>query len=158
MMKSQLTLCQRVTFNCLLWLGLSVFSVNAATPSSLPASTPAPVYSQAEIKALGFDIAKSLRCPMSANQNLLDSQTKIANELKAEIFLQLEQGKRKSEIIDFMVARYGQQIRYMPTFAAGTFVLYLFPLGLLLLVFAWGFKQHQSTKTHKISNMDTHHD
>ncbi|WP_242620188.1 cytochrome c-type biogenesis protein [Shewanella maritima] len=94
-------------------------------------------YTQEQIKTLGFEIAKELRCPASINQNLLDSQAPIANELKAEIFLQLEQGKSKQAIIEFMVARFGEQIHYMPTLNASTSALFIIPIFMVLLAIVW---------------------
>jgi cytochrome c-type biogenesis protein CcmH len=96
---------------------------------------------------------------MSTNQNLLDSQAPIANELKAEIFLQLEQGRRKQEIIDFMVQRYGEKIRYMPVIAPGTIVLFLFPLALVALIALWGlWLRRNSTFSLKPVKMDNHYE
>ncbi|WP_051484631.1 cytochrome c-type biogenesis protein [Shewanella waksmanii] len=119
-------------------MGKLHFVMLLATLMLLPLATqavePRNYYSEAEIKTLGFDIAKSLRCPMATNQTLFDSQNQIANELKAEIFIQLEQGRSKQQIIDFMVARYGEKIRYMPSLSAGTAPLYLIPISLVLLV------------------------
>ncbi len=94
-------------------------------------------HSSEQIKAMTVEIAGELRCPMATNQTLFDSQAAIANELKAEIYLQLEQGKSKTEIIDFMVSRYGEKIRYMPSLNSGTMALYLIPLLLFIAIFAW---------------------
>ncbi len=94
-------------------------------------------HSSEQIRAMTVEIAGELRCPMATNQTLLDSQAAIANELKAEIYLQLEQGKSKTEIIDFMVSRYGEKIRYMPSLNSGTMALYLIPLLLFIAIFAW---------------------
>lgn len=80
-----------------------------------------------------MDISKVLRCPMATNQSLFESQAPIAHELKAQIFSMLEQGQSQDEIIDFMVQRYGQKIRYQPEFKASTFALWLGPLLLLVL-------------------------
>ncbi len=80
-----------------------------------------------------IDIIKVLRCPMATNQSLLESQAPIAHELKAQIFSMLEQGQSQDEIIDFMVQRYGQKIRYQPEFKASTFALWFGPLLLLVL-------------------------
>ncbi|KPZ69232.1 hypothetical protein A9267_19980 [Shewanella sp. UCD-FRSSP16_17] len=102
--------------------------------------------SQAEIKTTAFDIAKSLRCPVSANQSLFESQTKIAHELKGEIFLQLQQGKTKQQIIDFMVNRYGEKIHYMPIFSWATAGLFLLPLLLVLFMMAWFIRLNQTSR------------
>ncbi len=90
-----------------------------------------------QLKSMTIEIASNLRCPMATNQTILDSQAAIANELKAEIYLQLEQGKSKDEIVEFMVARYGEKIRYMPSLSVGTFALYLIPLMLFIAVMCW---------------------
>lgn len=127
-------------------------SIWAAEPSVMH-------YTQTEIKTIGLSIAKTLRCPMSTNQNLLDSQAPIANELKAEIFLQLEQGRSEAQIIDFMVQRYGEKIRYMPNLAPGTMVLFLFPLFLVALIAAWAlWLRRSNTQTQQPLSLDTHHD
>lgn len=120
-----------------LWITL-LLCYMAVTDSVCCAEQSATYYTQDEIKTIGLSIARSLRCPMSTNQNLLDSQAPIASELKAEIFLQLEQGRSETQIIDFMVQRYGEKIRYMPAISQGAIVLYLFPLVLVVLIVAWG--------------------
>ncbi|MGL6010509.1 MAG: cytochrome c-type biogenesis protein [Shewanella oncorhynchi] len=103
-------------------IGISCLSVAQAQPiSSLS-------YQQQAI-----DISKVLRCPMATNQSLFESQAPIAHELKAQIFSMLEQGQNQDEIIDFMVQRYGQKIRYQPEFKASTFALWFGPLLLLVL-------------------------
>lgn len=80
-----------------------------------------------------IEISKELRCPMAVNQSLFESQAPIAHELKGQIFLLLEQGYKRNEILDFMVQRYGEKIRYQPEFKAATFALWFGPLGLLIL-------------------------
>ena len=106
-------------------------STMAATPM-----TGGITYTQDQIRDIGFEISYELRCPMSINQNLFDSQAPIANELKAQIFLMLEQGESKKAIIEFLVQRYGEKIKYQPSFSATTAMLWLGPLFLLLTIIA----------------------
>ncbi|MBO2602011.1 cytochrome c-type biogenesis protein CcmH [Shewanella algae] len=87
-----------------------------------------------DIARLSIDISKELRCPMATNQNLFESETAIASELKAQIYMMLQQGKCREQILDFMVERYGEQIRYQPTLNAGTALLWLGPVLLLLVL------------------------
>lgn len=77
-------------------------------------------------------ISKELRCPMATNQTLFESQAPIAHELKGQIFSLLEQGYKQDEILDFMVQRYGEKIRYQPEFKTSTLALWLGPLLLLI--------------------------
>lgn len=80
-----------------------------------------------------IELSKELRCPMATNQSLFESQAPIAHELKGQIFSLLEQGYHRDEILDFMVQRYGEKIRYQPEFKSSTLALWLGPLVLLLL-------------------------
>ncbi|ABO22218.1 cytochrome c-type biogenesis protein [Shewanella loihica] len=108
----------------------------------------------AQLKHQAIAIASGLRCPMSTNQSLQDSQSPIANELKAEIYLQLEQGKTSDEIVDFMVVRYGERIRYMPSLSAGTALLFFAPLCLLALAIFWYFRQIAGAASFNTSQED----
>ena len=68
-----------------------------------------------------------LRCPVSPNLTLYDSESAIANELKGVIYEKLRAGETREQIFDFMVARYGEQIRYEPDMNAGTAALWAAP-------------------------------
>ncbi|MFW1677710.1 cytochrome c-type biogenesis protein [Pontibacter sp. JAM-7] len=74
-----------------------------------------------------------LRCPKCQNQNLADSNSPIAADLRREIHRMLEEGNNDAEIIDFMVARYGDFVLYRPPINHVTYVLWYGPFGLLLL-------------------------
>ena len=86
-----------------------------------------------------IEISKVLRCPMATNQTLFESQAPIAHELKGQIFSLLEQGYKQDEILDFMVQRYGEKIRYQPEFKTSTLALWLGPLLLLITGLGLGF-------------------
>lgn len=79
-----------------------------------------------------IEISKELRCPMATNQTLFESQAPIAHELKGQIFSLLQQGYKRDEVLDFMVQRYGEKIRYQPEFKPSTLALWLGPLLLLV--------------------------
>ncbi|ACJ31295.1 Cytochrome c biogenesis protein [Shewanella piezotolerans WP3] len=115
-------------------------------------------YSEQQKQIIGFEIARELRCPMAVNQNLFDSQSQIASELKGQIFLMLEEGQSKAAIIDFMVARYGDKIRYMPPLNSNTAVLWLLPLGLVIMVLIGGFFFIKPTLIVSKNTQDTSHD
>ena len=59
-------------------------------------------------------LVTELRCPKCQNQNLADSNSPISVDLREEIFRMLEEGKNDQEIIDFLVARYGEFVMYRP--------------------------------------------
>ncbi len=85
-------------------------------------------------KELRFhELSADMRCPKCQNQNLADSNAAIATDLKQKIYLMLEADKSDTEIVDYMVARYGDFVLYEPRFNAQNAVLWLGPGALLLL-------------------------
>ena len=78
------------------------------------------------------DLTKELRCPKCQNQDIADSNAPIAADLRREIFRMLGEGKDNQQIIDFMVDRYGDFVRYKPALSGKTALLWFGPAGLLL--------------------------
>ena len=78
------------------------------------------------------ELTQELRCPKCQNQDIADSNAPIAADLRKEIFRLLEEGKDDQQIIDFMVDRYGDFVRYKPALNAKTALLWFGPAGLLL--------------------------
>ncbi|HYG41562.1 MAG TPA: cytochrome c-type biogenesis protein [Bordetella sp.] len=78
------------------------------------------------------NLAEILRCPKCQNQNIADSNSPIANDLRAEIHRMLGEGQTNEQIIGFMVNRYGDFVLYKPPLDARTVFLWLGPAVLLL--------------------------
>ncbi|UTF60691.1 cytochrome c-type biogenesis protein [Gilvimarinus sp. DA14] len=76
---------------------------------------------------------KELRCPQCQNQNIADSESMQAGDLRREVYEQIQAGRSDKEIVDEMVRRYGNYILYRPPFDASTAILWAFPLVLLLV-------------------------
>lgn len=78
-------------------------------------------------------LAKSLRCPQCQNQNLVESNSPIAYDLRIEVYNMVDEGKTNQQIIDAMTARFGDFVNYKPPFQWNTALLWLLPVGLLIL-------------------------
>lgn len=78
------------------------------------------------------ELSTVLRCPKCQNQNIAESNSPIANDLRGEISRMLREGKSDDQIVDFMVARYGDFVLYDPRLSPRTALLWLGP-GVLLL-------------------------
>ncbi|HEK1767034.1 TPA: cytochrome c-type biogenesis protein CcmH [Pseudomonas putida] len=76
-------------------------------------------------------LTKELRCPKCQNQDIADSNAPIAADLRREIFRMLGENQSNQQIIDFMVDRYGDFVRYKPALTARTWLLWFGP-GVLL--------------------------
>jgi cytochrome c-type biogenesis protein CcmH len=81
-------------------------------------------------------LAHELRCLVCQNQTLADSNAPLAVDLRNQIREQLKAGKTERDVLDFMVARYGDFVLYRPPFRTSTAALWLGPF-VLLAIGAW---------------------
>jgi cytochrome c-type biogenesis protein CcmH len=99
---------------------------------------------QAVIEAYEFESAQmeadykklidELRCLVCQNQNLSASDADLARDLRRETYEMLQEGKSSQQVVEFMVERYGDFVLYRPQFKSTTYLLWLGPFLLLLLV------------------------
>ena len=78
-------------------------------------------------------LVAELRCPKCQNQNLADSNSPIASDLRREVYKMVETGESDEQIVDFMVARYGEFVLYRPRVTSNTWVLWYGPFALIAL-------------------------
>ncbi len=76
-------------------------------------------------------ISEELRCLVCQNESLAGSHAELAQDLRREIRTLIAQGKTDKEILDFMVARYGDFVRYRPPVKPTTLLLWGGPFLLL---------------------------
>jgi cytochrome c-type biogenesis protein CcmH len=107
----------RLAFFC----ALCVFAVDSAVPD--------------EVSERRFNaIVAELRCLVCQNESLAASNAELAHDLRREIRGMIEAGKSDGEIMDFMVVRYGDFVRYRPPLKGSTLLLWFGPA----LLFAGG--------------------
>jgi cytochrome c-type biogenesis protein CcmH len=73
-----------------------------------------------------------LRCLVCQNQSIDDSDAPLARDLRVLVRERLKAGDGEEDVIDFVVARYGEFILLRPRFSPQTYLLWLAPLLLLL--------------------------
>lgn len=71
-----------------------------------------------------------LRCLVCQNQNLADSDAELASDLRREVHRMILEGKSNADVVDFMVARYGDFVLYRPPLKAKTVLLWIAPFVL----------------------------
>lgn len=116
-----------------LLLSISVLSSALATPVDTYE------FKSVDNQKRALELAHSLRCPQCQNQNLIDSNSPVAQDLRLEVYQMVDAGKADEEIINFMTSRYGEFVLYKPKMEAKTYVLWLGPIGLLLIGLLIGF-------------------
>ncbi|MGH7208765.1 MAG: cytochrome c-type biogenesis protein [Nitrospiraceae bacterium] len=83
---------------------------------------------EARLKQLAVD----LRCLVCQNQTLADSNAPLAEDLRQEVRAMIAKDMSDKDIIDFLVARYGDFVLYRPPLKATTTLLWLGPFLLLI--------------------------
>jgi cytochrome c-type biogenesis protein CcmH len=108
-------------------------------PLSLPFLLPAswakeavPVAENPEIEQRMIALSEELRCLVCQNETIAASRADFANDLRREIREQMSANKSDKEIIDFLVARYGDFVLYRPPVKSTTMFLWFGPFILLL--------------------------
>jgi len=92
-----------------------------------------PVFSEdANLEKRVTGLAHELRCLVCQNQTIADSNAPLAVDLRNQIREQLAAGKSEGDVIDFMVARYGDFVLYRPPLKASTVLLWAGPFLFLL--------------------------
>ena len=89
-------------------------------------------FSDPSLQSRYASLSQELRCPKCQNQNIADSNAPISRDLRAILYAQLEAGATDDEILEYMVARYGEFVRYRPAVDSATAWLWYGPLVLLL--------------------------
>lgn len=74
-----------------------------------------------------------LRCVVCQNQSIDDSNADVAKDLRALVREQIQTGKTNEQVLDFLVARYGEFVLLKPKFALHTILLWLTPVFLIVL-------------------------
>lgn len=78
-------------------------------------------------------LSEELRCLVCQNQAIAESNADLAKDLRTEIHSMLLAGQSEDQIKEFMVNRYGDFVLYDPPFKPMTWLLWIAPMGILLL-------------------------
>ncbi|EPV8303307.1 cytochrome c-type biogenesis thiol:disulfide oxidoreductase CcmH [Escherichia coli] len=74
-------------------------------------------------------LTEELRCPKCQNNSIADSNSMIATDLRQKVYELIQEGKSKQEIVDYMVARYGNFVTYDPPLTPLTVLLWVLPVA-----------------------------
>ena len=120
--------CAALALNAALWLG----PLHAAAPTADPAAIAPTVAADPALEADLQELAHKLRCLVCQNQSIAESNAPLAVDLRNQVREQLAAGKSKDDVIDYLVARYGDFVLYQPPLKASTLLLWGGPAALLL--------------------------
>ena len=91
------------------------------------------------LEARAREISHELRCMVCQNQSIDDSEAPLARDLRLLVRERLKAGDSDNQVIDYIVARYGEFVLLKPRLSWHTAILWGAPLAILLAgVFAIG--------------------
>jgi cytochrome c-type biogenesis protein CcmH len=85
------------------------------------------------LEARARALSRELRCMVCQNQSIDDSDAPLARDLRLLVRERLTKGDTDSEVLDFLVARYGEFVLLKPRFEWRTLVLWVTPPGVLIV-------------------------
>ena len=92
------------------------------------------------LEARAREISQDLRCMVCQNQSIDDSEAPLARDLRLLVRERLKAGDSDTQVVDFMVARYGEFVLLRPRMSWHTAILWGAPLTILMIgLFAVGF-------------------
>src|SRR6266480_6604051 len=103
-----------------------------AVPSAI-AVEPNEVLTDPALEARARALSKELRCMVCQNQSIDDSEAPLARDLRILVRERLQTGDSDRQVIDFLVARYGEFVLLRPRLSAHTALLWLGPAAVLLI-------------------------
>jgi cytochrome c-type biogenesis protein CcmH len=103
------------------------------TVGSTFALQPDEVLSDPELEARARTISADIRCLVCQNQSIDDSDAPLARDLRLLVRERLVAGDSDSEVVDFLVDRYGEFVLLQPRFGVHTLVLWIGPFAILAL-------------------------
>ena len=73
------------------------------------------------------DLSRELRCMVCQNQSIDDSEAPLARDLRLLVRERIAAGDSDAQVIDFLVARYGEFVLLKPRLDPHTLLLWLLP-------------------------------
>lgn len=100
------------------------------------------------------ELTEELRCLVCQNQSLADSSADLAQDLRREVYRMVIAGDNDEEIVDYLVARYGDFILYRPPLKPTTYFLWLGPVIFLIFAVFIAVSSVRTKKYHELSQKE----
>ena len=104
-----------------------LFVVAATLGGPVHAVQPDEIMSDPAKEARARDLSRELRCMVCQNQSIDDSDAPLARDLRLLVRERIASGDSDRQVIDFLVARYGEFVLLKPRFTPHTLLLWLLP-------------------------------
>jgi cytochrome c-type biogenesis protein CcmH len=126
------------------WLVVTL-ALLAAAPAL--AVTPDEILPDPALEARAREISKGLRCLVCRNENIDESNAELAADLRILVRERLVAGDSNTEVVDFVVDRYGEYVLLKPTTEGANLLLWIAGPAMLLIAGAVGFGYVRGRRT-----------
>jgi cytochrome c-type biogenesis protein CcmH len=127
---------------------LAVAMVALFLAGAVPAHAVQPdeIMSDPVSEARARDLSRELRCMVCQNQSIDDSEAPLARDLRLLVRERIAAGDSDAQVMDFLVARYGEFVLLKPRFERRTWLLWLVPPLLLAGggLALWGYSRRRA--------------
>ncbi len=110
----------------------ALFAALALTCAAL-AYEPGEALDDAALETRARALSRELRCLVCQNESIDDSAAPLARDLRRLVRERLAAGDSDAEVLDYIVARYGEYVLLRPRVRPGTFVLWFGPFAVMLI-------------------------
>ncbi|MEO1205719.1 MAG: cytochrome c-type biogenesis protein [Pseudomonadota bacterium] len=111
---------------------MTALSLSLIGPSPAVAVQPDEVLKDQKLEQRARELSAELRCLVCQNQSIDDSDAPLARDLRLLVRERLQEGDTNTQVLDFVVERYGEFVLLKPPFAVHTLILWLGPLIVLI--------------------------
>lgn len=133
---------------CRFFLVLALFVV----APDVRAVEPDEVLKDSALEQRARDISLELRCLVCQNQSIDDSNAPLAKDLRVLVRERLTAGDSDTQVVDYIVARYGEFVLLRPRFAPHTLALWLGPPLLLFIAMFVMYRAYRRQKKENKAN------
>jgi cytochrome c-type biogenesis protein CcmH len=113
-------------------LALIVLLLAGFVPTAALAVTPDEMLKDPALEARARHLSEELRCMVCQNESIEESNAPLAHDLRVLVRQKITEGYTDKQIIDFLVARYGEFVLLRPRFEWHTLLLWGLPPAALI--------------------------
>ena len=115
------------------WLAILALVLGLLVPAGAAAVLPDEVLEDPVLEGRARDLSQLIRCLVCQNESIDTSNADLARELRILVRERLTAGDSDQEVLDFLVARYGDFVLLRPRMTPANYLLWFGPLLLLLI-------------------------
>jgi cytochrome c-type biogenesis protein CcmH len=108
-------------------LALITLLIALAVPAAALAVEPDEILKDPKLETRARHLSEELRCMVCQNQSIDDSAAPLARDLRLLVRERLTQGDSDSQVLDYLVSRYGEFVLLKPRFELHNFLLWGLP-------------------------------